>query len=275
MKKVIAISALAIASASSVLAQTVIDRTTGSLTTIGGWDFNGSASASFTSINARYNQQYNPYFTAGTSPSPGDSDYGTVFFTTNGGTFSSARSLNATQANAYDLLSTDGLTVGNNSLGDVATNARSLLLSSFSVSDNARASFRISTLTNFDSFENINVAYSARNQGANDATISWSYSLNGTDFTSIAATSQTLSTSAAFSVYTADFSAIGAIEGVNQVFIGLNYSETAAGASVFLDNVAIYGTAAPAPIPEPSSFAALAGAACLSLVALRRRRSSK
>lgn len=272
MKKIIAISALALAGASSALAQAVIDRTTGSLTTIGGWDFNGSAVASFASLNARYNQQYNPYFTAGTSPSPGDSDYGTVFLTTNGGTFSGARSLNAVQASSYDLLSTDGLLVSNNSLGDNATNARSLVLSTSTTADNARASFRISTLTSFDSFENINVAYSARNLGSADATISWSYSLNGTDFTAISGTSNTLSNSGAFSVFTADFSAISAIEGVNQVFIGLDYSETAAGASVFLDNVAIYGTAA--AIPEPSSYAVLAGVAGLALAASRRRRAA-
>jgi len=275
MKKIISLSALALVGASVALAQTQVDRTEGSLTTIGGWDFNGASGSSVTSINARYNQQYSPLFTAGNGVSPGDSDYGTMFLTTNGGSFGSARGLNSTNAPSYDLLSTDGLQVSNNSLGDQATNAKSMLLSLSTASDNARASFKISTLTTFDSFTSINLAYSARNQGSANATISWSYSLNGTSFTAISGTSQVLANAASFSVYTADFSAVEAIEGVETLYIGLEYSEAAAGGSVFLDNLAIYGTAAAIAIPEPSAFATLAGVAALGLVASRRRRSSK
>ncbi len=274
MKKLISLFALALVGASIASAQTLVDRTDGDLTTIAGWDFNGTIATSFTSMNARYNQQYTPYFTAGSSPSPGDSDYGTVFFSgSNGGTFASARSMNAANATNYQLLSTVGLTTGNDALGETATNSRSVLLSLTSATDNARASFRISTLTTFDSFTDINLAYSARNQGAANATISWSYSLNGTDFTAISGTSQVLSTSASFNTFIADFSAIDEIEGASTIYLGLNYSEAAATASVFLDNVAIYGTAA--AIPEPSAFATLAGVAALGLVAARRRRAAK
>lgn len=270
-------AALLAATAASGVAQTVDTRSVGSLTTIGGWDFNGNTGASSLVFNARYNQQYSPYFTAGTGGSPGSAIYGQLNFNANGADFGTARSISSSNAANYDLLSGDGLLVSNNSLGDVVSGTgRSVLLSSTTALNNNKAVFTLSTLTTANTFTGINVAYSARNQGlaGNDAAIAWSYSFDGLAWNSIAGSSDTIAPSgAAFNAFTADFSSVTAIEGLSTIYIGLDYSETAAGASVFLDNVAFYGTAA--AIPEPSSFAALAGFAALGLVAARRRRSAK
>lgn len=280
MKKVLLTTlVLAAASAASAQTPTLTTRADGSLTLIGGWDFNGVGTATSTSsLVARYNQQYSPYFASGSNGNGNAALTAKLYLTSASGagaTFSSARAFDVTNAPVYDLLSTDGLQVSNNSLGDQTTATRSLLLSTTGVLNNARAVFEVSTLNLNNTFSDINVAYSARNQGSAAAAISWSYSLDGgSTFTPIAGSSTAFAASqASFAVYTADFSSVAALEGVSSLLIGLDYSETAAGASVFLDNVAIYGTAFASPIPEPSSFAALAGLAGLGLAASRRRRA--
>jgi hypothetical protein len=133
--------------------------------------------------------------------------------------------------------------------------------------------FRFDTINSFDLFTGLNVAYSARNGGTADATISWSYSLNGgSSFTPIAGSSDVIVQSGAtFNTYAADFSSVLALEGVDNLLIGLDYSEASLEANVFLDNVAFYGTSS--AIPEPSSFAAFAGLVGLSFAASRRRRA--
>ncbi len=273
MKKLILIAGLMAASSTGLFAQ-IANRNVGDLTTIGGWDFNGGNAPTVTSVNARYDQEFGVYYTSGIAPSPGNVNYGTVYFTgSNGGTFASARALASSNAPAYDLLSTVGLFVSNNSLGDnQAINPRSILLSSNTVLDNGRASFKVSTANVNNTFENLSVEYSARNQGVDFATISWSYSLDGVTFTSIAGTADQIAFSgAAYNVFGADFSAISAIEGLNTVWIGLDYLENSLTASVFIDNLAIYGTAL-AAIPEPSTYAAIMGALVIGVAAIRRRR---
>ncbi len=238
-------------------AQTLIDRPDGALTLIGGWDFNGVGTATnANTLVARYNQQYSPYFASTLNANGNAALTSTLYFTNTavGATFASNRNFNTANAPVFDI-GTEGLTPSNDSLGDITLNARSILLSNNTTLDNARAVIALNTLTTFDRYENINVAYSARNQGAADATISWSYSIDGGfTFIPITGTTATISAnSATFSVYTASFAGITAIEGRTDVLIGLNYSESAASASVFLDNLAIYGTAAPLATPPAIS----------------------
>jgi hypothetical protein len=275
MKKLLLTAALV--AVSSVGLHADLPRNVGSLTTLAGWDFNQGTASTVSSINARYSQSQaagpsvNTYFVAGVISSPGSAAFGTVYFNgSNGGTFASPRVLASSNAPSYDLLSVDGLSSSNNSLGDIATNVRSVLLSSNSVLDNGRASFKFETTSDFNVFEGINLAYSARNQGTDFATISWSYSLDGVSFTSVANTSSQINVSGAlYSVFTADLSTITALNGAGTVWLGMDYLENSAGASVFIDNVAIYGTAA--VIPEPSTYAAILGALTLGFVAIRRR----
>ncbi len=256
----IALGCTLVAALSSAFSQTVVDRANGSLTLLGGWDFNGvGTSTSAATLVARYNQQYSPYFASTLGPNGGAALQSRLHLTAASGvgaTFNSNRAFNTANAPVYDLLSTDGITVSNNSLGDQGTSAaRSLLLSTTSLLDNARAVFEIDTLTTLDRFESINLAYSARNQGGAEASISWSYSIDG-GFTFVPITGTTASLSAnqtSFSVYTASFAGLSAIEGRENILLGLEYSESAAAASVFIDNIAIYGTAAPLAIPPSIS----------------------
>lgn len=282
MKKLLIVAALVAASTSGLVAQTITARGTGDLTTLGGWDFNNGTAASVASVNARYNQQFAPtYFTAGTISAPGNANYGTVYFNSaaNGATFAN-RNLASANAASYDLLSTVGLLASNNSLGDQTVNVRSVVLSDATLGS-GRATFKISSLSQINAltsqgFADLNVAYSARNAGTSDATIDWSYSLDGINFVSIAGSSDAIVASGtAYNVYAADFSAIDAIEGVSNLWLGLNYSESGADAYTYLDNVAIYGTAlAAVTIPEPSTYAALLGAAVVGFSLLRRRKAA-
>ncbi|MDX2186621.1 MAG: PEP-CTERM sorting domain-containing protein [Opitutaceae bacterium] len=254
-------------------AQTPTARNVGDTVLLGGWDFAGFSATNTASANARYNGTFTPYYTAGIASSPGDADYGTAYFTgSNGATFASNRQVASSTAPAYEMLDLSFFP-NNNALGENVANQRTILLSSNTVLDNGRATFKISSLTNFNIFENLFVDYSARNQGSANANIDWSYSLDGVNFTSIAGTNSVISPSGAnYNVFSANFAAVDAIEGVSTLWLGLNYTEDALAASVFVDNVAFYGTAA--AIPEPSTYAAALGALALGAAALRRRKAA-
>lgn len=274
MKKVFLLAGALAVSSSGLFAQVPVARAVGDLTTIGGWDFNGGTATTVATVNARYNQAYTNYFTAGTVTAPGSAAYNAVasFTGVNGATFASNRGLNSTQATPYDLLSTVGLLGSNNSLGDNSGNARAVTLSNTSTLDNARATFKVETANSLNSFENIQLQYSARNLGTASADIGFSYSLDGINFTALAGSTQTWSNAATFAVSNLiDFSSITALNGQSAIWIGLNYSESAASASVLLDNVAIYGTAT--AIPEPSTYAAIIAALTMGVVAIRRRKA--
>jgi len=274
MKKVILLAGLLAVSSSALFAQTPILRNIGDLTTIGGWDFNGGTATGIASVNARYNQTYAPYYVSGFATNPGNILFGTAFFTGtgNGQTFGSNRDLTTVVGPAYDLLSTVGLLGANNSLGDQVANARSVTLSRSTVLDTARATFKVSTSNTLNNFENVQVQYTARNQGAADAFVAFSYSLDGINFTNLASSSQTWSTAAAYATSNLiDFSSITSLNNQSAIWIGLDYSEAAISGNLQLDNFAIYGTAT--AIPEPSTYAMILGALCLGVVALRRRKS--
>jgi hypothetical protein len=245
------------------------------LALLAGWDFNGGTSITVASVNARYSQSMDPktsagsYFSAGTGQNPGNAQFGTAYFSgSNGATFASSRNLTVFNAPAYDLLSTEGLLASNNSLGDMVTNSRGVTLSNTTTLDNARATFKISTSTLSTNYKDVFLQYSARNVGTAAADISFSYSLDGIAFTSLAGSTQTWLASGSFATSSLiDFSSITALNAQSTIWIGLDYAESVAPAAVVLDNVAIY-----AVIPEPSTYAALLAAAVFGLVALRRRR---
>ncbi|MDX2186622.1 MAG: autotransporter-associated beta strand repeat-containing protein, partial [Opitutaceae bacterium] len=221
-----------------------ISRNAGDTVLLAGWDFGGFSATNTASANARYNGTFSPYNKAGVAASPGESDFGVAYFTgSNGATFASNRQVASSTAPAYEMLDLS-FAPNNNELGESTTNQRTILLSSNTVLDSGRATFKISSLTSFNSFDNLFVDYSARNQGSANANISWSYSLDGVNFTSIAGTNDTITPSAAvYKVFSADFSAVSAIEGVSNLWLGLNYTEDSLAASVFIDNVAFYGIA--------------------------------
>jgi hypothetical protein len=124
----------------------------------------------------------------------------------------------------------------------------------------------------FDStgFSDVSLKFVASDLGSGvNSTINWSYSINGGTNSTSLGSSTVVSGGAA--QYTVDFTAItGLNANADAVLIGQFAGNTTAA----FDNVQILGTAV-AAIPEPSSYAALAGVAALGLVAARRRRSTK
>jgi hypothetical protein len=277
MNKLLASLVLAGIATTGATAQILVQRATGDLTTIGGWDFNGySTITSVASVNARYNQQYTGYYTGGTAASPGSAAYqATLYFnnTAYGTTFGANAGRASSNAPSYDLLSTVGLGSGNNSLGDISTNPGSISFgNNVAAVYSGRAVFRVQTITTENLFEDVKIDYSVRNGGMTDALIDWSYSLDGgLSFTSVGSTVTVGASGTAYSVQSLDLSAFDVIEGKTDLLIGFSVTDTAT-SQLFLDNVAIYATAA--AIPEPSTYGAIAGLGLLGFAAMRRRTRS-
>lgn len=96
-------------------------------------------------------------------------------------------------------------------------------------------------------------------------TTAWTYSTNGVDYSSF--TGATTSISGADALYTFDIANVSSDQLYLQLDLaGLNSADTN---QLVFDNVALSGTV----VPEPSSFAALAGVLALGYVGVRRRRS--
>ncbi len=123
-----------------------------------------------------------------------------------------------------------------------------------------------------NSFENIQLELWGRDPAnLGGATINWSYSIDGgatkvsTGLSSVFSTNQ-------FAQSLVDFSAISAMDNVLDLAIIGTVVEVAAGVQLNFDNVAVYGTAF-APIPEPSTYAAILGGLALGVAAVRRRKA--
>jgi hypothetical protein len=266
--RILLVSALAFGAIAPLSAQTVVSRDVGSLSLIAGWDFNnGQATAA--SVNARYSDLYSPAQFTGSVSSPGSAAYGTLHFTTNGGTFVTEQFRNST-AGLFDIdrqiLSRSSGTqlLGQQSGGDGSITAETTFGNPLDFV------FAVSSATAFNNFENLSHNYYAANlRGSGSITVDWFYSTSNGG-AKIATGLSNVITGSSFTNFTADFSSIDAMEGLDELYIVGRVSESASAASLAIDNVAIYGTAA--AVPEPASFAALAGAACLGLAASRRRR---
>jgi hypothetical protein len=266
--RLLLVSAIALGVLAPLSAQTAVSRSEGSLSLIAGWDFNnGQATAS--SVNARYSDLYSPAQFTGTVASPGSAAYGTLHFTTNGGTFSTAQFRN----DATGFFDIDrqiaSRSSGTQFLGQ-QSGADGSITAETTFGNPLDFVFAVSSATAFNNFENLSLSYYAANfGGAGSITVDWFYSTsNGGE--KIATGLSNVITGSSFTNFTADFSGIDAMEGLDELYIVGRITESTSAASLAIDNVAIYGTAA--AIPEPSSFAALAGAACLGLAASRRRR---
>ena len=101
MKKSILATAAFAALTVAASAQVHVAITEGNSALLAGFDFNGT-NGSFTSINARYSDLWSPAQNATATGNTGDSDYGTLHFTTNGGTYASSV-IRATSAGNFDI----------------------------------------------------------------------------------------------------------------------------------------------------------------------------
>lgn len=99
------------------------------------------------------------------------------------------------------------------------------------------------------------------NDPDNASAISWDYSVDGANYTASGITSNITDNE---SVFTVDLSGEGALDGASEVFLRGNLSGLDGGGT-FIDNVSA------SAVPEPSAFAAIAGALALGLTVTRRR----
>lgn len=99
-------------------------------------------------------------------------------------------------------------------------------------------------------------------QDSNGASVSYSYSTDGSNFTSFGGDTITTGDNG----YELDLA--GVLDGASAVYIQLSFSDVAGG-TLNLDNVGLTASV----VPEPSTYAAIAGALALGFVAYRRRRA--
>lgn len=114
------------------------------------------------------------------------------------------------------------------------------------------------------------VQFAATVAGASNATISWEYSVNGVDFFStgdIHSVNNTLGSGG--SLYTIDLDGFGGSYNGN-IFLRGTYSGVSVGNELIIDNFQVNGESV---VPEPSTYAMIAGFAALGLAYLRRRKA--
>lgn len=106
-------------------------------------------------------------------------------------------------------------------------------------------------------------------QAGASADIAWSYSLDGVNLVSTGITSTVAGTLA--TVYSVDLSALSGVLSNDSNLVLVGTFASGEGTTIALDNVAFIGSAA--VIPEPSTYAALLGAATVGFVVIRRRKA--
>lgn len=118
-------------------------------------------------------------------------------------------------------------------------------------------------------YDTLSFSYATRISSGQTGTQNWSYSLNGTNFTSLS--SITSITQGSFGLQSLNLSTLsaGALNNQSAFYLRMTIG-TGTSASYAFDNVQLNGTAI--VVPEPSSYAALGGFAVLGFAALRRRR---
>ncbi|MEO0794007.1 MAG: PEP-CTERM sorting domain-containing protein [Verrucomicrobiota bacterium] len=110
-------------------------------------------------------------------------------------------------------------------------------------------------------YENVFVSYAGIASEA--TTLSWSYSLDGNTYTPV----ETDNIGTGDSPYTTAFPALDGVSGT--FYLSAEYGTVNSGQTISIDNIQIAGDVI---VPEPSTYAMIAGLAVLGLAYIRRRR---
>ncbi|HEY9249098.1 MAG TPA: PEP-CTERM sorting domain-containing protein [Rariglobus sp.] len=117
-------------------------------------------------------------------------------------------------------------------------------------------------------YNSLSLSFATRISGTTTGTELWSYSTDGTNFTSLASVTPT---AGSFGLKTLDLSSLSSTALDNQSSFYLRMTiGTGTSASYALDNIQLTGTAI-SSIPEPSTYALLGGLGALGLTLARRR----
>jgi len=288
MKNKILISSLALALSSTAFALTAVTTITDNTNyLLAGWDFDNTITWNEANSGARYSDIYGDNNSASTTL-----PVGRVYFQgTNGSDTWGTNLARSSTGQVNQQLLTRGTTPtdfigartggeGSLSFNNVVEGTQDAIV--FRVMNGVVAPGTVNGTLN--GFDNLNIRFQARVNGAdltvlNPYSISWAYSFDGSAFISTGVTTAIdTSVNSVFTSYTADFSAVSGLasNGFASIWFQADISKGGASVtrSVNIDNVAVYGTADITPIPEPSTYAAFAGAAGLALAAFRRRRSA-
>lgn len=221
---------------------------------LAGWDF-GNASSGDTSVDANFTD-------LGAGDGPGASVFGALDLTnlvddSNFETWGDVDSANSLSANrAIDFA--DNRTVGVNDTFGTANSLR--------VSDHADGEFFQFDLTLGSSYTDFEFSYAAAvfNSG-NTGTVQWSYSADGSGFTNVGAADTV--TGLFGSSEEENQISLGAVSATNLSIRG-TLSSFGTGDEMLVDNFQVGGNA----VPEPSSFALIAGVLSIAFVGARRRK---
>lgn len=273
MKKLLVTALLGSAAAACLHAQVPANNliATGDLALLAGWDFNSAQETN--SLNARYSDAF--YATG--SNLAGNVNVGRLFL--NGSNGSDLWSLSRLTGSGID---TQQPILSRSITGSSVTfvsgfGAQGGTPGAFEFDANGTidtVAFSFNSQSTVNNFEGISVRFRASipnfSNAAQNVTLAWSYKIGSAAPVSTGIT--TVLNSNPYASYVADFSGVVGMNGQDDIFLLATVTEADDGAPASFDNFGIYGIAA--PIPEPSTFAALAGIVALGMAAARRRRQA-
>ena len=200
------------------------------------------------------------------APDVNASSYGAVYFD---GSFGSTDTFGASGANVVYSNNTSGLS--NNSLittrnaNDGFSGNNALLLDGFSAAYPGSVVFAVNAGSTFDSWS-FSYAAGVGGSSSDGVTLNWSYSFTGgSDYVSLSGDSVSGSDEGNSYSGFADSTAASDIY-LKLDITGLNSANAFGDEYVLIDNFAVYA------VPEPSTYAAIAGAFALAFAAYRRRK---
>ena len=193
--------------------------------------------------------------------------YGAVYFD---GSFGSTDTHDAGGSNTVYSNNTSGLS-NNTSIStrlpaEAFSGNNSLLLDGFTASYPGSVVFAITTGGSYNTW-NFSYAGGVGGSSADSVSFDWAYSFDGSNYSTLASDSVS-NGDAGFSHASFADSTDSANLYLKLSFTGLNSASAFGDEYALVDNFAVYGAA----VPEPSTYAAIAGAFALAFAAYRRRK---
>lgn len=269
-KHILLASAALVLALSQARAETVI--TPGQQALLNGWDFDNILSTTLPASPVR--GRYSDVFGNNQSPTaltgPGGIYFNGQFGSDNWGTVSK----NSTGDINRDILTRSGagstFDLGGQTGGEGAAQFNNASVGTAGMNE---FSINLHMADAVNSFKDLSLSLWGRDVGntAGGALINWFYSLDA-GVTKIATGLASSFVGNVFAESVVNFSTITDLNGQADIYLIGEVVESQASVNLNLDNIGAYAYADAMVIPEPTTYAALLGFACVGLAALRRRR---